>query len=73
MNELQEELKILRLIIDSYHIQFNAAKRATSLGLCKRVIMHALDDERDLFVKLATLKSNPHIQKMEIGIPHIEI
>ncbi len=38
--------KTLEKILDSYHVQFKAAMRATSLGLCKKVIKHAFEDER---------------------------
>lgn len=43
---------ILNKIIASYHIQFQAAMKATSLGLCKRVIKHALEDEKEYIKKL---------------------
>ena len=42
------EVRLLKRIVDSFHTQFGAAMRATSLGLCKRVIKHALEDEREL-------------------------
>ena len=32
--------------VKSYHIQFKAAMRATSWGLCKSAIRHALNDEQ---------------------------
>lgn len=44
-NETTERLE---QILSSYHIQFGAAMRATSFGLCKRIIKHALEDERSL-------------------------
>ena len=44
----KERNRQLRRIINSYHIQFKAAMRATSLGLCKRIIKHALEDERKI-------------------------
>lgn len=46
--QLQAKIKQLEKIIHSYHIQYKAAMKATSLGLCKRIIMHALDDEQSL-------------------------
>ncbi len=45
---LKEKNKLLRKILKSYRIQFKAAMRATSLGLCKRIIKHALEDEQKL-------------------------
>lgn len=38
----------LKKMIFSYHTQYTAAMKATSLGLCKRIIKHALEDEQDL-------------------------
>ena len=38
----------LKRILEIYHIQFKAAMRAQSLGLCKKCIKHALDDEERL-------------------------
>ena len=45
---LKEKNRLLRKILKSYRIQYKAAMRATSLGLCKRVIKHALEDEQKL-------------------------
>lgn len=44
--KLHAENERLTKILVSYHIQFQAAMRAQSLGLCKRVIKHALEDEQ---------------------------
>jgi hypothetical protein len=33
--------------LTTYRIQCNAAMRAQSLGLCKRVIKHAIEDDYD--------------------------
>lgn len=46
--ELQAKLDKHRKILDSWHIQYRAAMHATSLGLCKRVIKHAWEDEQAL-------------------------
>ncbi len=43
---LELQIEALRTILDSYRIQYTAAMRATSLGLCKRAIKHALEYER---------------------------
>ena len=45
---LKTKNKLLCKILKSYRIQFKAAMRATSLGLCKRVVKHALEDEQKL-------------------------
>ncbi len=45
---LKRKNKRLRKILKSYRIQYQAAMRATSLGLCKRAIKHALEDEQKL-------------------------
>ncbi len=42
----KERNRLLRKILKSYRIQYIAAMRVTSLGLCKRVIKHALEDEK---------------------------
>ena len=42
----KERNKQLRKILKSYRIQYMAAMRVTSLGLCKRIIKHALQDEQ---------------------------
>lgn len=39
------ELERLQKIVNSFRVQCTAAMKATSLGLCKRVIKHALDDD----------------------------
>jgi hypothetical protein len=46
--DLEEENEKLKEIIDVYKIQFSAAMRAKSLGLCKKVISHALTDHKKL-------------------------
>ncbi len=43
---LRRKNKLLKKILYSYHVYFTAAMRATSLGLCKRSIKHALEDEK---------------------------
>ncbi len=52
MTNLEKKLKRknrrLKKMLHSYHTYFEAAMRATSLGLCKRVIKHALEDEQKL-------------------------
>ncbi len=52
MTNLEKKLKrrnrYLRKVLYSYHTYFKAAMRATSLGLCKRAIKHALEDEKKL-------------------------
>jgi hypothetical protein len=40
--------KYMRMVIESYETQFKAAMRAKSLGLCKKVISHALYDHNKL-------------------------
>lgn len=44
----EDENRRLKEVLDIWHIQFNAAMRATSLGLCKRIIKHAWEDEQAL-------------------------
>ena len=48
MKDTRQRNKLLRKILKSYRIQYTAAMRATSLGLCKRVIKHALENEEKL-------------------------
>lgn len=42
----KREYEMLIRILQSYQTYFNAAMRATSLGLCKAVIKHAKEDEK---------------------------
>ncbi len=53
--KLKQRNQLLKKILRSYRIQYKAAMRATSLGLCKRVIKDALEDERKLKGKENTL------------------
>ncbi len=46
IEKLGTETEALKAKLDSYRIYFTAAMRATSLGLCKRAIKHALEEER---------------------------
>jgi hypothetical protein len=46
--KLDKEKRILTEIVNIYQIQFSAAMRAKSLGLCKKVISHALTDHKKL-------------------------
>jgi len=45
---MKQKNKRLKKILHSYHTYFEAAMRATSLGLCKRAIKHALEDEQKI-------------------------
>lgn len=45
---VQKEVERLRHLVFTYRTQCRAAMKAQSLGLCKRVIKHALDDEKEL-------------------------
>ena len=47
-NQTSKDIVKLERIIYSYHTQFEAAMKAQSLGLCKKLIKHALDDDREL-------------------------
>ena len=51
LNKERTKCEKLEKIISSYHIQFKAAMRATSLGLCKSIIKHALEDEQKIVEK----------------------
>lgn len=46
--KLEAGVERLRKILYSYRTYYKAAMRATSLGLCKRVIKHATEDDRKL-------------------------
>jgi len=44
-----EELEKLRKSVQSYRIQCVAAMRAGTLGLCKSVIKHAMEDDQKIW------------------------
>ena len=44
VRKLFKEYEKQRCIINSYKVQCIAALKANSLGLCKRIIKHALED-----------------------------
>ena len=49
LDEIYElKCKVIQLekILRSYRIQYKSAMKAQSLGLCKRVIKHAIEDDR---------------------------
>ena len=46
--KMKRKNKLLKKILKSYRIYYVAAMRATSLGLCKRAIKHALEDEQKI-------------------------
>lgn len=45
---LKDENGRLKKILYSYRTYYKAAMRATSLGLCKRVIKHATEDDQKI-------------------------
>ena len=48
-NERLETTKeLVKKILYSYKVQFSFAMKATSLGLCKKAIKHAIDDEKKI-------------------------
>jgi hypothetical protein len=44
-NCCEKEISDLRALLTIYRIQCRAAMKARSLGLCKRVIKHAIEDD----------------------------
>lgn len=48
LHKLRLKIKGLKHLVFTYRTQCRAAMKAQSLGLCKRVIKHALDDDKEM-------------------------